>query len=98
MPKRTTKQTELAGIEAPNHPELDTLLEEHDAQTSALGAGRQRIGEINEQLEEKARELKLKTYRHPTAVPALILTISTGKTKVKVAKAKATTAVDEASE
>lgn len=98
MPKRSTKQTELAGIEAPSHPELDTLMEEHAAATSELGATRQRLGELNAQLEEKARELKLKNYRHPTAVPALVLTITTGSTKVKVVKAKATTEVDEAAE
>ncbi len=97
MPKRTTKkQNELPGFEKPNHPELDTLLEEHAAQSSALGEARQRIGEINVQLEAKAKALGISNYRNDNAVPPLVLTITEGSTKVKVAKGKAK--VDEATE
>lgn len=112
MPKRTpktegatvtdikptrAKQGELKGIEAPNHPELDTLMEEHDSQATAIGTGRQRLGELKVQLEQKADELRLKNYRHPT-IPELVLTIAKGSTKVKVVRGKAKPAQhDEAS-
>ena len=102
MPKRTTKplnskneatpklakQGELTGIEKPNHPELDTLMEEHASLSEELGTARQRIGELNVQLEQEATKLGVTTYRHPTAVPELVLTVTEGKSKVKVKKAK----------
>ena len=82
------KQTELAGIEAPSHPELNTLMEEHATLSEQMGSARQRLGEINVQLEQEAEKLGVTTYRHPTAVPALTLTLTEGSTKVKVKKAK----------
>lgn len=86
--KKVAKQGELSGIEKPSHPELDTLMEEHAKVSAEMGAGRQRLGEINEQLQQEAKKLKVTTYKHPTAVPELTLTV-TDKTKVKVKKAKA---------
>lgn len=91
-PKRA-KQTELAGIEAPSYPELDVLMEEHDSQSTAIGTGRQRLGELKVQLEQKAAELKVDNYRHPT-IPELVLTIAKGTTKVKVVRAKAPAAAE----
>ena len=35
--KKTAKQTELQGIEAPSHPELDTLMEEHAEVSATMG-------------------------------------------------------------
>lgn len=86
-PKRA-KQGELAGIEAPNHPELDVLMEEHATLAESIGSARQRMGELNTQMLQEATKLGCTTYRHPTAVPALTLTVTEGTTKVKVKKAK----------
>lgn len=86
-PKRA-KQGELAGIEASSHPELDVLMEEAATLGETMGAARQRMGEVNAQLEQEAEKLGVTTYRHPTAVPTLTLTVSEGATKVKVKKAK----------
>ena len=103
MPKRTPKsetttdgatvtsikkQTELTGIEAPSHPALDVLIEEAATIGERMGTDRQRMGEVNAQLEQEAAKLGVTTYRHPTAVPALVLTVTEGATKVKVKKAK----------
>lgn len=86
--KKPAKQGELSGIEAPSHPALDTLMEEHAACSERMGTDRQRLGELNAQLEQEAEKLKVTTYRHPTAVPTLTLTIKSGTAKVKVKKAK----------
>jgi hypothetical protein len=98
MPKRTKKtednvtaikkQGELAGIEAPSHPELNVLMEEAAQIDSRMGSDRQRRGEINKQLRQEARKLNLDTYRHPTAVPELTLLVTEQDAKVKVKKAK----------
>lgn len=93
-PTRVKKQTELPGIEKPAHPELDTLLAEHHEQTSGLGAARQRLGELNVTIEQKAKELGITTYRNDNFDPPLILTITSG-TKVKVKVAKSAAPVDE---
>lgn len=85
---RVKKQTELPGLERPKHAEMDTLMEEFAAQASILGEARQRMGELNEQMLAKARELKLTTYRDETAVPPLLFTL-TESTRVKVKAAKA---------
>lgn len=98
MPKRA-KQTELKGLEKPSHPELDTLIELRDEQTTQLGVTRQAIGETNEKILSTAKRLGVKdAYRNDTCSPPLVLTITEGSTKVKVVKAKALTADDEASE
>lgn len=86
--KPVTKQSELAGIERPSHPELNVLMEEAAQIDSRMGADRQRRGEINKQLLQEAGKLKLDTYRHPTAVPELTLTVTERDAKVKVKKAK----------
>jgi len=106
---RTKKQTELPGLEKPTHKELDTLMEEHAALATTLGETRQRMGELaeqmlakatelklTEQMLAKATELKLTVYRHETAVPPLVLTVTPGSTKLKVAPAKGAVAVDAA--
>lgn len=88
-PKRA-KQTELAGMEKPSHPELDTLIELRDEQTTTLGETRQAIGQTNEKILETCARLGVKgAYRNDTAVPPLVLTITEGSVKVKVVKAKA---------
>lgn len=95
-PKRA-KQTELAGFEAPSHPELDALMVELDAEKSTLGTVRQRIGELNTAILAKAAELKISTsYRNDTAAPPLLLVIKAGEAKVKVSPAKGAAAEDEA--
>ena len=95
--KKTAKQGELSGIEAPSHDELNTLMEEHAETSSRMGEDRQRLGEINDELVERAKKLGIVgTYKHPTAVPALTLTVTEGKTKAKVKRAKADVEVDEA--
>ncbi len=86
-PKRA-KQGELPGVEAPSHPELDTLMEEHATLGERMGADRQRLGELNAQMLQEATKLKVTTYRHPTAVPELTLTVTERTAKVKVKKAK----------
>lgn len=97
--QKVAKQGELTGIEAPSHPALNTLMEEHAATSTQLGQARQRLGEINEQLLETAEKLKVEgAYRHPTAVPGLVLTIKKGSPKVKVAQAKAEVEDEEASD
>ena len=93
---RTKKQSELPGLEKPTHKELDTLMEEHAALATTLGETRQRMGELAEQMMKKAVELKLTVYRHETAVPPLVLTVTEGKTKLKVAPAKGPVSIDEA--
>lgn len=106
MPKRTKKtnvtpikkQGELAGLEKPNHPELDLLMEKHASTSADLGTARQALGEINEQLLATAEKLRVDTYRHPTAVPELLLTIKKGTPKVKVKQAESDVDVDEASD
>lgn len=95
--KKRAKQTKLPGIEKPSHPELNTLLEEKAALDTQAGEIRQRQGELNESIVEKAKQLGVTTYRDDTAVPPLVLTITGGKTKVKVAKVKAVVETDEAS-
>lgn len=95
--RKVTKQTELPGVEAPAHPELDKLMEEHAETSTRMGEDRQRLGKLNDELVEKARKLKLVgTYKHPTAVPALTLVVTEGKTKAKVKRARADVEVDEA--
>lgn len=96
MAAKRKRQTELPGIESPSHPELNTLLEEKAALDTQAGEIRQRQGELNESIVAKARELKLTTYRDDNAVPPLVMTLNEGKTKVKVAKAKATVVTDAA--
>lgn len=94
--KKTAKQGELEGIEAPSHPELNPLMEEHAETAARMGTDRQRLGELNDELVEKAKKLKIVgTYKHPTAVPALTLTVKEGKTKAKVKRAKPAVEVDE---
>lgn len=94
--KKTQKQGELAGIEAPSHPELNKLMEEHSETATRMGEDRNRLGVLNDELVEKARELKVVgTYKHPTAVPALTLVVTAGKTKAKVKRAKPDVEVDE---
>ena len=93
---RTKKQTELPGLERPTHKELDTLMEEHAALATTLGETRQRMGELAEQMLAKATELKLTVYRHETAVPPLVLTVTPGETKLKVSPAKGAVSVDGA--
>lgn len=93
---RPKKQTELPGLEKPTHKELDTLMEEHAALASQLGETRQRMGELAEQMMAKARELKLSVYRNETAVPPLVLTVTEGEAKLKVAPAKGAVVVDAA--
>lgn len=91
---KTKKQTELPGIEKPKHPELDTLMEEHAELAGKLGETRQRMGELNEQMMAKAKELGLAAYRNETAVPPLLLTVTQGTTKVKVKAAHVAEDVD----
>lgn len=86
--KPRAKQGELNGIEAPSHPELDTLMEEHATIGERMGSDRQRLGELNTQMLQEATKLKVTTYRHPTAVPELVLTVTERAAKVKVKKAK----------
>ena len=86
-PKRA-KQGELAGIEAESHPTLDPLMEEHATIGERMGADRQRLGELNAQMLQEAAKLKVTTYRHPTAVPELVLTVTERTAKVKVKKVK----------
>lgn len=86
--KPRTKQGELAGIEAPSHPELNPLMEELAELGETMGTTRQRMGEVNAQLLQEATKLKVTTYRHPTAVPELTLTVTERDAKVKVKKAK----------
>jgi len=93
---RTKQQTELPGLEKPTHKELDTLMEEHAALASTLGETRQRMGELAEQMLAKAIELKLTVYRHETAVPPLVLTVTEGTAKLKVKPAVGAVVVDEA--
>ncbi|HOG29513.1 MAG TPA: hypothetical protein PLT35_09565 [Vicinamibacterales bacterium] len=93
---RTKKQTELPGLEKSTHKELDTLMEEHAALASTLGETRQRMGELAEQMLAKAIELKLTVYRHETAVPPLLLTVTEGTAKLKVKPAVGAVVVDEA--
>lgn len=93
--KKTQKQGELAGIEAPSHPELNTLMEEHAETSTRMGEDRQRLGELNEQLITTAKKLGLDTYKHPTATPALTLTVKPGTAKAKVKRAKPAVEVDE---
>lgn len=83
-----TKQGELAGIEKPSHPSLNPLIEELAALGATMGATRQRMGEVNAQLLQEAEKLGVTTYRHPTAVPELVLTVTERTAKVKVKKAK----------
>jgi len=93
---RTKKQTELPGLEKSTHKELDTLMEEHAALATTLGETRQRMGELAEQMLAKAIELKLTVYRHETAVPPLVLTVTEGTAKLKVKPAVGAVVVDEA--
>lgn len=94
-PPKRAKQGELAGIEAASHPELNLLMEGIDECATAIGTARQRMGELKTQAEQKANALKLSNYRHPTAVPELVLTITEGSTKVKVVRAKSAPVEDE---
>ena len=82
--RKTKKQTELPGIEKPKHADLDTLLERQAELSTALGETRQELGTVNESIVAKMEELKLASYRHETAVPPILVTMTKGSTKVKV--------------
>ena len=92
---KTKKQTELPGIEAPAHKELDVLLERQAELSTTLGETRNELGSINESILAKMSELKLTSYRHETAVPPILATVKTGTTSVKV-KRVGSVHVDEA--
>lgn len=81
------KQGELPGIEAPSHPELDVLMEQYQrAKTNRIELLAEEVA-AKDAMVEKAKELGITAYKHATHVPPLVLTITQGAEKVKVAEA-----------
>jgi hypothetical protein len=81
------KQTELPGMEAPKHPELDTAIETYAEKRDIRVAALVEEKQAKAVLLQLAEQLGVKVYRDETASPPLVLTLTEREVSVKVTAA-----------